>query len=174
MEKIFSRQRLIKKRAGQIAKKKGEHFEMFIEHNAHVQKLFPIRIPDGCKVTKANQGIRLVRVQTPFDFILIGHHLSIFIDTKTTEGSTFPYSQIKLHQLQNLLEASKAGPAGYLVNFETIKAVVFFSAHKLDSVKKQSSLKPADGLFLGSTSDFNLKLIAEDWIKDDNTYPLGI
>ena len=159
-----------KRTAGALAKRKGQNFEAYLNHAAHIQKFFPIRIPDGCKMTIGRQGLKLIRVQTPFDFILIGQQQSIFLDTKTTEANTFPYSQIKWHQLQNLLEASKAGPSGYLIHFETLKQVVFFHAQTLQSVKKQTSLTPKDGVILGTIYDFKLSKILEDWLKDETIY----
>lgn len=155
-------------RAGKIAQKKGQRFETFIKNCAFASRFFPIQIPDGCDTKRGPNGRPvLLRVQTPFDFILIGHQQAIFLDTKTTQDKSFSHSKIKHHQLINLLEASKAGPAGYLVLFETLRLVVFFSAQKLQSIQARQSLKPQDGLVLGPPETWNPRHIIEDWILSE-------
>jgi len=165
---MFKQKAINRVRAGKVAQKKGQRFEIFIKNCAFASRFFPIQIPDGCD-TKRGPGGRtvLIRVQTPFDFILIGHQQAIFLDTKTTSATTFSHSKIKHHQLINLLEASKAGPAGYLVLFESKRLVVFFSAQKLQSIQPRQSLKPQDGLILGPPETWNPRHIIEDWILSE-------
>lgn len=154
--------------AGKVAQKKGQRFETFIKNSCSAYNFYPIQVPDGCDTVRDRTGsLKLLRVQTPFDFILIGNQQAIFLDTKTTQDKTFSHSKIKHHQLKSLLEASKAGPAGYLVNFESERLVVFFPAQVLEQLRPRQSLKPADGLILGAPETWNPRKIIEHWILSE-------
>ena len=168
MLKRMALQRTARQVSGLMAKRKGESFERFVVNAARAEKLFVIRIPDGCVQRKGKGGRPLlIRVQTPFDFVLIKTGLSVFLDSKTTAGKTFPHSLIKHHQLENLLEASKAGPAGYLVYFEALDQIVFYSAIKLYGLKKGESLKPEDGILLGGRYTMKFAGMFEHWLNPE-------
>lgn len=157
-------------KAGKLANRKGLRFEQFLINSARICGFKPIPIPDGCETVRDRSGrLKLLRVQTPFDFILIGQNQSIFIDTKITQGKTFPHSAIKHHQLRYLEDCSEAGPSGYLVYFESTNEVVFFSSQKLASCTKGHSLKPLDGLILGGPQDWNPKKILEVYLSEEKT-----
>lgn len=154
--------------AGLIANRKGARFEQFFINSAKICGFKPIPIPDGCETVRDRAGkLKLLRVQTPFDFILIGKNQAIFLDTKVTQGSTFPHSAIKHHQLRFLEDCSEAGPSGYLVFFEKTNEVVFFSSDKLSGCTKGQSLKPKDGLVLGSLHSWNPNKILEAYLLSE-------
>lgn len=147
-------------RAGKIAKVKGDRFEILFKNIAASQGFKCIKIPMGAKMISSQ---RMIRVATPFDFILFHGGNSYCIDTKFTSDKKFSKSKITPHQLQELKECSDYPNviAGYVVNFNELNKVVFFSAAQLSSVKTKSSLNPEEGTMLGTTMNFDLKLILQ-------------
>lgn len=140
---------------GKRAKAHGSDFEEILRFSAEVEGYEIIRIPDGCRQLGPH---RLMRVQSPFDFVFVKSQYEIvFVDAKSTDNNTFTYSAITQHQLQilSLLE-SKGVKAGYIIYFRTPNLVVWFSASKLNSINKGQSLKPQDGVQLGSRHSITL------------------
>lgn len=143
---------------GKKAQASGDRWENILFSNAYRQGFHPCRIPNGCKSIGLN---RLIRVESPFDFILSKvPGVVLFLDTKTCGTKNFSHSQLKKHQIEELRFCELAGAlAGYLVHFQTINQVVFFSALQLMNLESKKSLKPKDGIILGKELDFNLDLI---------------
>lgn len=132
-------------------------FENIVYSTAWRQTFHPCRIPDGCKQLS---NTKLIRVKSPFDFILAAPNgRCIFIDCKTTKAKKFNFSSIVEHQIDMLFGFEKCGhKAGYLIHFQETNDVVFFSASQFIS-NKRGSLGPMDGLVIGKEMDFNLRKI---------------
>jgi len=134
---------------GKRAKSHGDEFEAIVKSAGALDGFHVIRMPDGCKVIGPN---KLMRVRTPFDFIFVkSRKETFFADTKTTEGKSFSHSQITPHQLDELLKIElNGGIAGYIVYFRETNEIVWFSSSKLNSISRGESLKPEEGVLLGS------------------------
>jgi penicillin-binding protein-related factor A (putative recombinase) len=105
------------------AKKFGELFEGMFQANCTRLSVIATRFPDGCKTLGAN---RVIRVATPFDWILTYQGTSAFIDTKATAGGTFPYSKIVEHQIVDMnRHATQGAQAGYCVWLRSKDVVIF-------------------------------------------------
>ena len=145
---------------GMRAKKAGEGFENFLEAMARRFGVYCERIPDGCKQIRNRGGkLQLVRTTTPFDFVLCWNGRSAFIDAKTVEGKTFPHSKIVDHQLKSLTKVGEHCPSGYVVWFREPDVIALFTPQQLAELQKRDSLKPEDGLALGRSHMFDLRLI---------------
>jgi penicillin-binding protein-related factor A (putative recombinase) len=150
---------------GLKSKKYGEHFENILHGNAQRTKWNVIRIPDGCKQISA---FKLIRTQTPFDFVflkaetdgILTRRYTVFADAKTTQGDTFKHSDITDHQVDSLFKIHSLGfTAGYVVQFREHNKTVFFRADQLYALPKRKSLKPEDGVSLGTSTTIDLSLI---------------
>lgn len=144
--------------AGAKAKSMGDLFERMMKLSCAAERIHCERIPDGCKVFKTRSGVVLPKkVNTPFDFVIAKNGKSANIDTKTIESGNFSYSMIKMHQVVSLLNFyDNKIPSGYLVWFRDVNQMIFFDAKKLYHLKRRESLKPSDGINLGSSSKFSL------------------
>jgi len=157
-QRKLSTEDLYKRRMrGKLAKRTGENWENRLVSQCSLYDLEVIRIPDGCKQVGARQ---LIRVRTPFDFIVSDHYQAAFLDTKTVQKSSFGYKEIDQNQLGNLLKLWRHGhAAGYLIYFRPIDQVIFFHAGLLNDVRPGNGLFLPSGLLLGGISDFNPCLI---------------
>lgn len=134
-------------KSGYEAKKNGQWFELFVQHQARRNGWHTIQIPMGAKMIG---GFKMIRVQTPCDFFLFKHNQCIALDVKSTKGIRFNASSLTPHQIQALSEIEKHGfPAGYLVNFSELDCIVFYSSSRLKKLTKRSSLLPTDGIHVG-------------------------
>lgn len=147
-------------KSGKLAKAQGQRFEILFKNITSAQGFKCIQIPMGAKMISAQ---RMIRVATPFDFVLFYDHYTFCIDTKTTSANRFAYSSLKPHQVKELSECGKFFNvlAGYVVNFFELNKVVFYSANQLSELKTKSSLTPEDGIMLGTTMNFNLLSILQ-------------
>ena len=152
--KSVTTEELYKRRMrGKRAKYGGMEWENRLISQCSLYDLSVIRIPDGCKQVAAG---RLIRVRTPFDFIVADHFQAAFLDTKTIDATSFGYSLIDQNQLNNLLKLHDKGHvAGYLIWFKPLDQVLFFNAGQLLEVRPGNGLFLPSGLLLGSVSDFN-------------------
>lgn len=142
---------------GRQAKARGDAFENILATSASRTNWDIIKIPLGAKQVSAD---RLIRVQTPFDFVFIKKEKVIFCDSKTTKNKTFTFSSITNHQLKELLICESHGhKSGYIVNFTEYKKTVFFSATQLNNLQKNNSLRPSDGILVGENYIINLDRI---------------
>lgn len=142
---------------GKKAKHAGNVFEHWLSSCAQRQKFEVIRIPDGCKTL--GKG-RLIRIQSPFDFLLAKDREAIFLDTKSCAGKSFARSAITPHQAFALSRLEAQGfIAGYLIHFTTLNTVSFFSASHLLDLKLNESLKPEQGVIIGDSKEININLL---------------
>lgn len=136
---------------GLRAKRVGETWENLLQSNAYRCGCKVIKIPSGCRWVSA---VRAVAVKTPFDFVFIRGGKSVFLDAKTTLSGCFTFSAVDQDQIHWLTECAKGGAkAGYIVDFRTLKKVVFFSVEKLSGLRSRQSLKPEDGIQLSGDDD---------------------
>lgn len=151
---------LKKRLAGKIAKLAGEYFETSLEYVCSRDQIILVRIPDGCKVRKHGRSLKLVRVKTPFDFIIAKKNKAIFFDAKSINSKTFPYSCIDSNQLYHLSKLNSEGlKAGYLIRFREIDQIVFFDVQTLAQLKPRESLNVNMGTSLGSFHEFSLNTL---------------
>lgn len=137
---------LTRRVGGLLAKRRGEQFEGFFESRTKAQSIVCIRIPDGCKQIAAS---RIIRVKTPFDYILAFNGKVCFCDLKSMDSDRLVHSKIEDHQLKALKELKPHALGGYICFFRDTKRFVFFSTEKLEQLRERSSLGEDDGLLLG-------------------------
>lgn len=107
------------------------------------------RMPDGCKQVGAN---RLIRVKTPWDFILTRSGKTAYIDTKTTNDPKFTFSAIEKHQADAMFKHAREGApnvtAGYVIELRQTDEVIFVPAwclHTAVHCGAKGSFGPGDG-----------------------------
>lgn len=155
--------------AGKKAKARGDIFENAFRAAAYRAYFKPIQIPMGAKFVGKD---RMIRVRTPFDFVLIHRKGTVFLDTKISLKKTFSYTQCTPHQVAELMEIERLGHlAGYVVYFSELNRIVFFHSHKLTRLQLGMSLRPEDGEDLGSLQTLNLINVLEKWIEQDRKAP---
>lgn len=144
----------------------GRHFENLFERLTGRAGLTIIRIPDGCRVVGKN---KLIRVETPFDYILLSSHNNVaFIDTKATDKKSFSLSEnvFKRHQIRIMKEANELGiAAGFVLFFREKESLAYIEAIDVDRLKNEGkkSIRIEDcTLFLGKLNgELNWSLIFE-------------
>lgn len=118
--------------AGARAKHNGEIFEQFFERRAYTQGFSITRMPDGCRQVGAR---KLLRVPTPFDWILSYYGKTALLDTKTIATDAFPNSLIKIHQVEEMMKHHANGLiTGYVVHTRKNNAVFYVPTPLLLSV----------------------------------------
>lgn len=150
----------IKKRnAGLKAQSMGSNWENFFFKHCLKSGIGITRIPDGCRQIASNQ---LVRVRSPWDFVLSYQSRTALIDTKTIDDESFPHSLLKEHQILELLHHESFGTiAGYIIYLRKVSQVFFMSATALAEFKlRKGSFDHTHHLatHLGN-ENFNIKLI---------------
>lgn len=147
-------------RGGHKARSHGDFAEKMIYQACLKEKILALQIPTGAKIRKFGGRLVPIPIKTPFDFILYLNGKSVTLDIKFIEGDHFNYSWITPHQVESLLKIQETkNEAGYLIFFEKINQVVFFPASQLSSLKPRQSLKPQEGILIGSILAFNLSLL---------------
>lgn len=113
------------------------------------------RIPDGCR-----QSFRkLIRVKSPFDWLLSWNGMVAAIDTKTVQEKSLPKSCITEHQVVELLKHRFAARAGYVIWFRQEDVVNFIPASVLtELLYSKGGVKPTHGYPLGGIRDGKLDL----------------
>lgn len=149
--------------AGKKAKSYGDMFEGIFETQCLLNKLEFVRIPDGAKVVGSGKFQKIIRVKSPFDYIVSNQVFAAFIDTKTTDKDRFAFSDINQSQVDELGKLDKAGPSGYVIWYREINCVVFYTTETLVNLRPRQSLKFEDGLHLGGVKDFNLNIVFDQW-----------
>jgi len=130
----------------------GDFFEALVTFFAQADKLHIIKIPEGCKVTKG----KLVRVKSPFDFMLNLGDITMLFDAKTTIKKTFSYSSINQDQILNLAKMNNASNlCGYVICFD--KEVGFADVRLLAKVRQGESINVEDCIYLGTVKQFSFK-----------------
>jgi hypothetical protein len=150
---------LIKIISGAKAKQEGDAFQDFFFSACHAAGIYAIRFPDGARKVRGPGGkLRMIPVETPFDFILIGDGKSAYVDTKSISAERISYSLLKAHQVDVLKDIQDRNlKAGYVVHFKKTNDVYFFAANILQSLNARQSLSPEDGQFMGNLFRLSLK-----------------
>lgn len=115
--------------SGRRAQSNGAIFEaMFFTATAR-QGMTATRIPDGCKQLPNR---RIIRVKTPFDWLLAHNGRAIVCDTKRTDSKGLRHSLIDHFQVHHLLLNYARGiNAGYVVWLATQDITYFIPAPRL-------------------------------------------
>lgn len=142
------------------AKQAGDYFESLFSFFAIKAKATVIKLPDGCKRVFYNGKIKLLPMQTPFDYILAKNGKTIFLDCKTIEDSNFSFSKLTTHQVDSLFSLEKKEVlSGYLIYYRKVNKIIFYKASVLKKLKPRESLKEQDGLVLGNNQSIDLDLL---------------
>lgn len=147
---------------GHKAKGAGDAFETHFECTVRSKGCIIIKIPAGgrmVRVKPGKDGLKWIPKKAPFDYVMAKNNLSAFIDTKTTEGKAFKFSDIDQDQLRWLTYGGDAVAAGYVIWFREVDKVTFFNWAILKDLKPRESLKPDGGLLLGSIERYNPEAI---------------
>jgi len=139
---------------GKRAKVAGDLFEKAFEQTCAIQKIECIRIPAGCRSLGA---FKLIRVQTPFDFVLCYNQRAAFVDLKSIESGNLTHSKLTPHQLNSLKRLSPGGVSGYVVNLSG--NVYFIDISILLETKKGESVSLDYAKCLGHISTMDLRII---------------
>lgn len=140
---------------GTKAKRHGKQFEAKLEALGKAQKVEVVRLPDGCKQLGPKA---LVRVKSPFDFILGHAGLTAMIDTKSTGESSLRLKDMPPHQVNAMLKLARHTRAGFLVWFRNEDVVAFFEIRK---AMLEQKMKHDSGQCLGTGKEFQLSKIFE-------------
>jgi penicillin-binding protein-related factor A (putative recombinase) len=142
--------------SGKKAKNFGKLFEVAVQIEAVKNQWKIFKIHDGCE----GFGTTLRKRSQPFDFFAVKHGKALFFDAKSTDKTTFAFSQVNKDQLNCLMAIHQEGfKSGYLVHFRQIDRVVFFSSEILMSLKARDSLRPDDGIKTGLLHNHILDII---------------
>lgn len=150
--------RLINHRRGKIAQNIGKNFEDIFERASLRSQVTATRMPDGCRQIGAH---KLIRVKTPFDWILSTPRGTALIDTKTSKEN-FPFSKIEEHQISEMIRHQDNNVrCGYVIWLRDVDQVIFVSAYKLRAAQyaKRGSIESGDGILLGRSQDFDVRKI---------------
>lgn len=135
----------------------GNVFEEYLVRQANYYSIKLTKIPTGVRYV----GKHIVHVQTEFDYVMAYQGSAVFFDAKTAAGSSFPFSKITPHQIQGLSGYEIHGfLSGYLIWFREVDTVSFVKSSILRQVRRGCSIKPEDGLTLGSIKNFDLRTLA--------------
>jgi len=137
----------INRNQGKKANLNGRQNENYIVSFMRLRDWECIRVPNGGRVVRTGMSKKLIHQKSPFDYVFVKAGRVIFTDVKHTEGNSFIFSKIKVHQLIELTKCEKAGfQSGYLVTFSKYKTTRFFSASLMAQLKSRGSFSPEDGV----------------------------
>lgn len=137
------------RKGGKKAQSNGRQNENYIVSFMRIRGWESIRVPNGSRTVRADLSVKQIYEKSPFDFVFLKQGRVIFTDVKHTQGNTFVFSKIKVHQLIELTKCEKAGyQAGYLVTFSAHKVTRFFSASLMAQLKSRGSFTTEDGISL--------------------------
>lgn len=142
-------------KGGHLARGAGKSFEVLFELHCRQKMIACVRIPDGCRRINTPSGLKLIPVQSPFDFVICKNGKAACIDTKTVNSNRFSHSHIDQDQLSNLSDVSSQVAAGLLIWFRESDRICFFDTKELKSLVSRSSLSSDGGLYLGSIDEFD-------------------
>lgn len=148
-------------KGGAKAKAFGNLFETIFERVCRRSSMVVTRVPDGCKQLRGNQ---IIRVSSPFDWIVSFGPRTALLDTKTLDNDRFAFSVIKDHQVREMAAHQKmsGNPAGYVIWLRPKDLVFYLNAITLLAmVETRGSLGEchADAILLGSSYDFQASKI---------------
>lgn len=142
------------------AQRNGKTFESMFYAACLKAAVAATRIPDGCKTIGRN---RLIRVKSPWDWVISHKNSGALIDTKTDSGKTFPHHVIEPHQIFEMVKHRVAGVvAGYVVWTRANDQVFFVDADIMLPLRgERGSIAPdaAGVIMLGSSASFDPRLI---------------
>lgn len=142
---------------GYIGKKRGELFETQFMTSSHRYNAACTRIPDGCKQVSKT---KLIRVRTPFDWIVSYRGKTAVIDTKSFDHAVLRRSDVVDHQLTHLLDhARESVTAGFVVHHRPTSKVIFYPAKWVLEFLRDQTISQCNGMIIGSIEDFNPTLI---------------
>jgi hypothetical protein len=119
------------RRARTLAQANGAMFESVFLKMCRLSGVAAQQFPTGCKTIKG----RLIRVKTPWDWILSYRGRSAFLDTKCSLDSVFPSSLITPHQIEALMPHERQGiPSGYVIWLRKFDRVFFIKASALEKL----------------------------------------
>lgn len=137
----------------------GKSFEQIFLKMARMQGVAVTRIPDGCRQLGNN---RLIRVRSPFDWIVSYQNKTALLDTKTVDRDVFYGSECTEHQLSELSQHERLGAiTGYVIWLRKVNSVVFAPTHLLNQAFQEGSKLTRDNpylVYLG-TINFDVRLI---------------
>ncbi len=137
---------------GKRAKVAGDLFEKAFEQACAIQGIECIRIPNGCRSLGA---FKLVRVPTPFDYVLCYNQRAAFVDLKSIESGNLTHSKLTPHQLSSLKKLSPGGVSGYVVNFSG--EIYFIDISILLETKKGESVPFTYAKHLGNRTSMDIR-----------------
>lgn len=123
-------EKLNARRAGGLkAKNNGRIFENIFEEGCRSVGLACTRFPDGCK----RLGLKkLMQIPTPWDYIVTNDGVSAMLDTKSVAEAAFSHSNIKEHQVKEMLSHTLRGAVGgYVIWLRKPARVIFVPARVL-------------------------------------------
>lgn len=145
---------------GKIAKISGEEFENILIPWANKLNATLTRIPNGCRTIKRGNKLMVIRVKSPFDFLLSYQGKAVCFDAKSVNSNTFSHSMINQNQLNELLRIEKQLiSAGLLIYLRKAQKVIFVRASKLSTLRRGASVGISDGLDLNNLKSLNLALL---------------
>jgi len=135
-----------RQQAGLKAKREGQNWERSFEINCTEADIRFIRIPDGCKQLGR---FKLIRVKSPFDYLISYNGKTACIDLKSFgTGTRLTYSHINQNQLIALLNMRRDCLTGYVVFFRSVGKVVFYDSLLMNKLSKGESLEISQGHLL--------------------------
>lgn len=144
---------------GRRAQASGASFENIFSASCAAQAIAVSQIPNGCRTA----GKRLIRVKTPFDWVISKNGKCALIDTKTINAAAFPHALIEPHQALSMLRHDLEGiRAGYLVWLRKTNTLIFISARVLcDSMQSRGSIGPDNPkvISIGSMESMSIQTI---------------
>lgn len=138
----------------------GKFFENLFLHACLAEQIAVTRIPDGCKQVSAT---KLIRVPSPWDYVMSFNGFTAFIDTKTSLDSQFSTSLIKEHQVVEMAKHQKQGAiTGYVIWLRKTDQIFFMDGMRLHSLLgRPGSITENNpyALRLGTSRKFQLRPI---------------
>lgn len=138
----------------------GQLFEQMFHSMCKRNGVACTRFPDGCRQAGST---RLIRVKTPFDWIITRSGKTALIDTKTSDQLTFPHSKITSHQISEMIHHELSGGlAGYVIWLRKSDSVIFVPALELSELARApGSIQPHQMKvkLLGTGAYFDTRLI---------------
>lgn len=156
-----------KVRGGIKAKQYGSGFEDVFDKLCKFQGVAISRIPDGCKQIGPNPRRDLIRVTSPFDWVLTYQGKTVLVDTKTMDSSLFSNSLIKQHQVDEMLAHERSGgKGGYVIWLRESGHVFYLDARFLaELMRTRGSFNEThpSAVQLGKDYNFDVrKIFGED------------
>lgn len=113
---------------GRKAQAQGAGFENLFFAACNFRGIACTRIPDSCKQLSK----KIVRIKSPFDWVISHKGRTALIDTKSLDQDTFPHSLIDPHQALTLVKHETQGDmAGYVIWLRKPDEVIYVPAHAL-------------------------------------------